>query len=68
MATTRVRLSPDDRREQLLDLGIELLATRSLDELSIDLLAEEAGCTTTSATSRSSTGPWYAAPPTRCSR
>jgi AcrR family transcriptional regulator len=43
MAHTRVRLSPDDRREQLLDLGIELLAMRSLDELSIDLLAEEAG-------------------------
>jgi AcrR family transcriptional regulator len=43
MTHTRVRLSPDDRREQLLDLGIELLATRSLDELSIDLLAEEAG-------------------------
>ena len=43
MPPMRVRLSPDDRREQLLDLGIELLATRSLDELSIDLLAEEAG-------------------------
>jgi AcrR family transcriptional regulator len=43
MPTTRVRLSPDDRREQLLDLGIELLTTRSLDELSVDLLAEEAG-------------------------
>ncbi len=40
---TRVRLSPDERREQLLDLGLTLLATRSLDELSIDVLAEEAG-------------------------
>ena len=39
----RSRLSPDERREQLLDLGVRLLATRSLDELSIDLLAEEAG-------------------------
>ena len=39
----RTRLSPEDRRHQLLDLGIELLATRSLDELSIDVLAEEAG-------------------------
>ena len=39
----RTRLSPDQRREQLLDLGVRLLATRSLDELSIDLLAEEAG-------------------------
>jgi len=41
--TTRARLSPDERRSQLLDLGVRLLATRSLDELSIDLLAEEAG-------------------------
>jgi AcrR family transcriptional regulator len=39
----RSRLSPDERRAQLLDLGVRLLATRSLDELSIDLLAEEAG-------------------------
>ena len=42
-ATTRTRLSPDERRTQLLELGFRLLATRSLDELSIDLLAEEAG-------------------------
>jgi AcrR family transcriptional regulator len=42
-ASTRARLSPDERRSQLLDLGVRLLATRSLDELSIDLLAEEAG-------------------------
>lgn len=41
--TQRTRLSPEQRREQLLDLGVRLLATRSLDELSIDLLAEEAG-------------------------
>ena len=41
--THRTRLSPEQRREQLLDLGVRLLATRSLDELSIDLLAEEAG-------------------------
>jgi AcrR family transcriptional regulator len=39
----RARLAPDERRSQLLDLGVRLLATRSLDELSIDLLAEEAG-------------------------
>ena len=42
-ASTRVRLSPEERRSQLLDLGVRLLATRSLDELSIDVLAEEAG-------------------------
>ncbi|MBI2245173.1 MAG: TetR/AcrR family transcriptional regulator [Nocardioides sp.] len=40
---TRTRLTPEQRRSQLLDLGVRLLATRSLDELSIDLLAEEAG-------------------------
>jgi AcrR family transcriptional regulator len=42
-ATSRSRLSPDARRAQLLDLGVSLLATRSLDELTIDVLAEEAG-------------------------
>ncbi|MDO9455995.1 TetR/AcrR family transcriptional regulator [Nocardioides sp.] len=42
-ASTRIRLTPDERRAQLLDLGVRLLADRSLDELSIDLLAEEAG-------------------------
>ncbi|WP_051486085.1 TetR/AcrR family transcriptional regulator [Nocardioides sp. J54] len=41
--TGRTRLSPDQRRTQLLETGFRLLATRSLDELSIDLLAEEAG-------------------------
>ena len=41
--SSRTRLSPEQRREQLLDLGVRLLAHRSLDELSIDLLAEEAG-------------------------
>ncbi|MBB6627109.1 TetR/AcrR family transcriptional regulator [Nocardioides sp. KIGAM211] len=41
--TPRTRLTPDERRSQLLDLGVRLLATRSLDELSIDVLAEEAG-------------------------
>ena len=40
---SRTRLSPDPRRTQLLDLGVSLLASRSLDELTIDLLAEEAG-------------------------
>lgn len=39
----RSRLSPDQRRHQLLDLGVRMLASRSLDELSIDLFAEEAG-------------------------
>ncbi|WP_137293772.1 TetR/AcrR family transcriptional regulator [Nocardioides dongxiaopingii] len=41
--TSRTRLSPAERRSQLLDLGVTLLAHRSLDELSIEVLAEEAG-------------------------
>jgi len=36
-------MSPEQRREQLLDLGVRLLAERSLDEISIDVLAQEAG-------------------------
>ena len=43
MSTTRVRMSPDSRREQLIELGVRLLATRSLEDLSIETLAEEAG-------------------------
>ncbi|HET7387334.1 MAG TPA: TetR/AcrR family transcriptional regulator [Nocardioidaceae bacterium] len=42
-APARIRMTPHGRREQLLDLGVELLSTRSLDELSIETLAEEAG-------------------------
>lgn len=42
-STARHRLAPDQRRTQLLDLGVGLLAERSLDELTIDLLAERAG-------------------------
>lgn len=43
MSQTRVRMSPAGRREQLLELGVRLLATRTLEELSIETLAEEAG-------------------------
>lgn len=42
-SSTRTRLSPQARRTQLLDLGARLFATRSVDEISIDVLAEEAG-------------------------
>lgn len=42
-STGRVRMSPESRREQLLELGTALLSTRALDELSIEVLAEEAG-------------------------
>lgn len=39
----RVRMSPEGRREQLLDHGVRLLSSRPLDEVSIEVLAEEAG-------------------------
>ncbi|WP_426572299.1 TetR/AcrR family transcriptional regulator [Aquihabitans sp. McL0605] len=42
-STTRTRLSPDERRRQLLDLGLEMLAGRALHELSIEEVAEAAG-------------------------
>ena len=41
--SSRVRMSPEGRREQLLELGTKLLSTRTLDEISIEVLAEEAG-------------------------
>jgi AcrR family transcriptional regulator len=41
--TPRVRMQPDERREQLIDIGVRMLATRPLDDLSIDALADEAG-------------------------
>lgn len=41
VSTPRTRLSPGQRREQLLDLGVRLLAERSLEEISIDLLAAQ---------------------------
>ena len=43
MTTRRTRLTPEQRRTQLLDLGAHLFATRSVEEISIDVLAEEAG-------------------------
>lgn len=43
MSTTRTRLAPEQRREQLLDLGVDQLSVRRLEELSIDTLAEVAG-------------------------
>jgi AcrR family transcriptional regulator len=43
MTAKRVRLSPQARREQLLELGVQMLATRTLDELSVEELAEQAG-------------------------
>jgi AcrR family transcriptional regulator len=39
----RVRLSAETRRAQLIDLGVKMLATRRLDELSVELIAKTAG-------------------------
>lgn len=39
----RVRLSPEARRAQLIELGVEMLATRTLDELSVEEIAAQAG-------------------------
>lgn len=41
--TARIRLSLDERRAQLLELGVELFAKHGYDEISIDALAEAAG-------------------------
>jgi AcrR family transcriptional regulator len=43
VSTSRIRLSPEQRRAQLLDLGVHLLSEHGLEDLSIDLLAEQAG-------------------------
>ncbi|WP_025158504.1 TetR/AcrR family transcriptional regulator [Leifsonia aquatica] len=39
----RTRLTPDERRAQLVALGVALLAERPLDDLTIDTLSEKAG-------------------------
>lgn len=43
MTATRTRMDRAERREQLLGIGVRLLASRPLEELTIELLAEEAG-------------------------
>ena len=42
-ADKRTRLDPAARRAQLIALGVEMLATRTLDELSVEDLAGKAG-------------------------
>ena len=42
-AATRARMSTDERREQLLSAGVELLGRRAHDEVSIEEIAEAAG-------------------------
>jgi AcrR family transcriptional regulator len=43
MAEKRTRLDPAARRAQLIELGVEMLATRTLDELSVEEIAQKAG-------------------------
>ena len=43
MTSTRVRMTPGGRREQLLTLGVRLFSHRPIEEISIETLAEEAG-------------------------
>jgi len=39
----RTRLNPEARRAQLIQLGVEMLATRTLDDLSVEEIAQQAG-------------------------
>jgi AcrR family transcriptional regulator len=39
----RTRLSPAARRSQLIELGVQMLATRTLDDLSVEEIAAQAG-------------------------
>lgn len=41
--TKRTRLSPARRRAQLIDLGVQMLSERSLEQISVDEIADEAG-------------------------
>ncbi len=43
MEPARTRLHVDERRHQLIELGLELFGTQSYDELSIDEIARRAG-------------------------
>ncbi|WP_411576640.1 TetR/AcrR family transcriptional regulator [Streptomyces mutabilis] len=40
---TRVRLRPEERRTQLINIGLRLLTTRPIHEMSVDEVAAEAG-------------------------
>ncbi|MDQ1202280.1 TetR/AcrR family transcriptional regulator [Rhodococcus sp. SORGH_AS_0303] len=39
----RTRLSPEQRRAQLIDLGVEMLSERTLDAISVEDIADQAG-------------------------
>ncbi|QCQ90339.1 TetR/AcrR family transcriptional regulator [Rhodococcus sp. SGAir0479] len=42
-AVKRTRLSPAERRAQLIDLGVRMLAERSLEQISVEDIADQAG-------------------------
>ncbi|MBM4523964.1 TetR family transcriptional regulator [Rhodococcus hoagii] len=42
-AVKRVRLSPEERRAQLIDLGVRMLADRPLEQISVEDIADQAG-------------------------
>lgn len=42
-AVRRVRLSPEERRAQLIDLGVRMLADRPLEQISVEDIADQAG-------------------------
>lgn len=41
--TSRTRLTPAERRTQLLELGVRLFSSRPIEEISIDLVVDQAG-------------------------
>lgn len=41
--TRRTRLSPHQRRAQLIDLGVDMLATRPIEQISVEEIADRAG-------------------------
>lgn len=45
--SVRQRLTADDRRKQLVGIGLQMLRTRPIHELSVDAVAEEAGISRT---------------------
>lgn len=42
-ASKRVRLSPEDRRQQLITLGVQMLRDRALEDISVGEIADKAG-------------------------
>ncbi len=72
-AVKRVRLSPEERRAQLIDLGVRMLADRPLEQISVEDIADQAGVSRGLlfhyfASSTTSMSPSCATPVPRCWR